>query len=224
MSDLSILYEMKTTLEEMSIFDSGSTVTLTAAVSEGDETLSVTSLSEDIPGNKILWFSGGVPVVVLNQANQGDTSITIEPATSEIVDASTAQFGSEVLIEEWGILDVARDRAPYVIFEVSREVQQFREGGTPNSHRRMQMHIFTKWFNWDQGMIEFGRVRDLVLDKLWETYTYPTLVNWRLVTVETGEEIYGRPDPYTTAEMIDEAPPVFLGQLIYLIVEEYPND
>jgi len=144
----------------------------------------------------------------------------------ELLKLTSVFSAGDVVISDWSILDGSSQKAPFVIIEVSDDMEI--DGIQERQWEKITSIPFTlivRFVNWDTSMIAFQVARQSVIDALVNVSNYDRAsvkLAWGLLNISSSGTVDPVYDRYN--ENSAESLPVYLSQKIILRVKEITGD
>jgi len=144
----------------------------------------------------------------------------------ELLKLTSVFSTGDVVISDWSILDGSSQKAPFVIIEVSDDMEI--DGIQERQWEKITSIPFTlivRFVNWDTSMIAFQVARQSVIDALVNVSNYDRAsvkLGWGLLSISSSGTVDPVYDRYN--ENSAESLPVYLSQKIILRVKEITGD
>ncbi len=148
---------------------------------------------------------------------------TIQEDIQDTIQAMSQFSSTDVVINDWSILDGEVVAAPYIIIENSDQVVSRQDVKTANTRWDIPITLIVQFVDWTASLNEFRNRRQALINQFNGTDDYRsagTSATTANVIRSDGpiDYIY---DVYGDPEIVQEAEPVFISQRILFEFEEF---
>lgn len=121
---------------------------------------------------------------------------------------------ADVTINDWGVLDGARENAPYAIIETSDDYITKKDGSVATDNIKIIVHLFVAFLDYTSALNEFRDLRDAVKTQVNDgnNRSVNGLPGLRIPSIRNGGKIEGLYRKGLSPEQIRGANPVYLWQ------------